>query len=68
MSELEKVGNISLSMMVAIGYLGMFVPLTGTSLAVKSLYTSLLPFLLFVLLSLHSASLLLNLFPLAYVC
>lgn len=49
MSELEKVGISSLSMMVAIGDLGMFVALTGTGLAVKSSYTFLLPFLLFVL-------------------
>lgn len=72
MSESDRVGNISLSMIVAIGDLGMFVPLTGTGLAVKSLYALLLPFLLFALLSLHSASLFcpnfpLNPFPLAHV-
>ena len=71
-SEFQRVGNMRLSMMVAIGDLGIFVPLTRTGLAFKSLCAFPLPFLLFVLLSLHSASLFcpnfpLNLFPLAHV-
>lgn len=55
MIEFEWVGNISLSMVAATG---MFVPLTGTGLAVKSLYALLLSFLL------HSASLVCSHFPL----
>ena len=63
MSEFERVGNTRLSVMAAVGELGLFVPLTGTGLAVKSVNALLLPFLLFVLLSLGSASLFCPNFP-----